>query len=232
MASLTASTTAMSLASSANIAGTPIVGSRGAGRKSVASRRVCVARAASDDGDKQPADSTRRELILRSSSAAVLAALFHFSGTRPSYLGVKRSPQSLALCPSTPNCISTSEEINDPGHYVPPWTYNPEEGRGRKNPATQEQAMKELVSVVSSTKPDGFTPTIVEQRGDYLYVEYESPLMGYVDDVEFWFPPGNRSLVEYRSASRLGESDLDANRKRIKALRQELQKFGWASVGF
>lgn len=37
-----------------------------------------------------------------------------------------------------------------------------------------------------------------------------------VDDVEFWFPPGNDSIVEYRSASRLGNFDFDYNRKRIK----------------
>ena len=35
-----------------------------------------------------------------------------------------------------------------------------------------------------------------------------------------------------RSASRIGESDGDANRKRIKALRVELQKKGWRSVGY
>ena len=187
--------------------------------------------------DKNQADSSvqqtsRRELILQSSTAAVLASLFHFSGEKPKYLGVNRSPPSLALCPATPNCISTSEEINDPGHYVPPWTYNPQDGRGRKNPATREQAMSELLKVIQETKPDGFTPTITKQTADYVSVEYESPLMGYVDDVEFWFPPGDRSLVEYRSASRLGESDLDINRKRIKALRLELQNYGWESVGF
>lgn len=38
----------------------------------------------------------------------------------------------------------------------------------------------------------------------------------FVDDVEFWFPPGNRSLVEYRSASRTNGIDFSFNRKRIK----------------
>lgn len=40
--------------------------------------------------------------------------------------------------------------------------------------------------------------------------------MQFVDDVEFWFPPGKDSIVEYRSASRLGSFDFDFNRKRIK----------------
>eukprot|EP00270_Netrium_digitus_P005679 TRINITY_DN1758_c0_g1_i1.p1 TRINITY_DN1758_c0_g1~~TRINITY_DN1758_c0_g1_i1.p1 ORF type:complete len:249 (+),score=54.16 TRINITY_DN1758_c0_g1_i1:64-810(+) len=187
-----------------------------------------------DSGEKREGNSNsgRREILLNSSTALLLASVFHFSGPRPKFLGVQRDPPSLALCPATPNCISTSEELNDPGHYVPPWTYNPEDGRGRKNPATQEQAFAELFEVVTSTKPDGFEPKIVEKRDDYLYVEYESPFLGFVDDVEFWFPPGPRSLVEYRSASRLGESDFDINRKRIKFLRQALEKKGWRSIGF
>ena len=139
---------------------------------------------------------------------------------------------TLGLCPRTPNCISTAEEANDPGHYVPPWTYAPEEGRRRKNPPTQAQAMAELVEVVQSTKPDGFTPTIEKQTEEYLYVTYESPLFGFVDDVEFYFPAGEGYRVEYRSASRLGQSDGDVNRKRIKALREALQKKGWRSIGF
>lgn len=92
--------------------------------------------------------------------------------------------------------------------------------------------MKELLDVIKSTKPDNFTPKIVEQRDDYVYVEYESPILGFVDDVEFWFPPGNRSLVEYRSASRIGKTDFDINRKRIRALRLALEKEGWQSVGY
>ena len=35
-----------------------------------------------------------------------------------------------------------------------------------------------------------------------------------------------------RSASRIGESDGNINRKRIKALRLELQKRGWKSLGY
>ncbi|GJP33548.1 hypothetical protein CLOM_g18076 [Closterium sp. NIES-68] len=234
MASLCVSLEAASLASSATLVSSSrsLVAARSACAAPPARRLSHVVAKASSDESSDGKATTRRELMLRSSSAAMLAALFHFSGTRPSFLGVTRDPPSLALCPASPNCISTSEEINDPGHYVPPWTYNPEEGRGRKSPASKEQAMEELVAVVTSTKPDGFTPTIITRKPDYLYVEYESPLMGYVDDVEFWFPSGNRSLVEYRSASRMGESDLDANRKRIKALRVELQKYGWASVGY
>ncbi|CAM6014772.1 unnamed protein product [Sphagnum balticum] len=176
--------------------------------------------------------SRRETLLLSTSGTSLLLAFLNFSGTRPDYLGVQTNPPSLALCPLSPPCISTSEEANDPAHYIPPWTYNPEDGRGRKNPASKEKAMAELLETIQSTKPDNFTPRIVEKTDDYVYVEYSSPFLGFVDDVEFWFPPGKRSLVEYRSASRSGQIDFGFNRKRIKALRKALERYGWESVGF
>lgn len=124
-----------------------------------------------------------------------------------------------------PDCAA--EELNDPAHYVPAWSYNPQDGRGLKKPATQAQAMQELVSVVKELTPDNFTPTIITQTSDYLYVEYESPTFGFIDDVEFYF---KGDTCEYRSASRIGESDGNINRKRIAAIRKELQKKGWESL--
>lgn len=183
---------------------------------------------------KEAAPATRREVTLNA-SALLLGSVFTIGRTqRPDTIGLRDyggGVRALGLCPKSPNCISTAEELNDPTHFVPPWDYNPEEGRGRTGPVSQKQAMDELVEAVKNTKPDKFEPTIVKQTDDYLYVEYESPLLGFVDDVEFWFP-GNGSRVEYRSASRIGESDGDINRKRIKALRLALQEKGWASVGF
>ncbi|CAL4928511.1 unnamed protein product [Urochloa decumbens] len=167
----------------------------------------------------------RRDFVLRSSE---LAAIFHFSGTTPSYLGVQTNPPSLALCPATNNCVSTSEEISDSNHYAPPWNYNPKDGR-RGKPIGKEEAMEELTEVITKTKPDNFTPRIVEKTDNYVRVEYESPIFGFVDDVEFWFPPGNKPIVQYRSASRSGFVDFNANKKRVKELRLALEKKGWAS---
>ncbi|KAK2650540.1 hypothetical protein Ddye_018029 [Dipteronia dyeriana] len=181
-----------------------------------------------NNNNNKPANAdqtSRREIILRSSEVAVIGAIFNLSGKKPEYLGVQKNQPALALCPATKNCISTAENISDLTHYAPPWNYN----RGRKKPMSREVAMEELLQVVKSTKPDKFTPRIVEMKDDYLHVEYESPILGLVDDVEFWFPPGKDSIVEYRSASRLGNFDFDVNRKRIKALRLVLEKKGWAS---
>jgi uncharacterized protein (DUF1499 family) len=73
-------------------------------------------------------------------------------------------------------------------------------------------------------------------RQDYLHVEYESPTFGFIDDFEAYFPATSKagsSIVEYRSASRIGESDGDINRKRIRELRKALtSKYGWKSIGY
>lgn len=166
--------------------------------------------------------------MLRSSELAVIGAILNLSGKKPEYLGVQKNPPGLALCPATKNCISTSENIADLIHYAPPWNYNG--GSNRKKPVSKDVAMEELLDVIESTKPDKFNPKVVERMEDYVRVEYASPILGLVDDVEFYFPPGKNSIVEYRSASRVGSFDFDYNRKRIKALRLELEKKGWASA--
>lgn len=62
---------------------------------------------------------------------------------------------------------------------------------------------------------------VVKSEPGYLYAQYTTRLMKYVDDVEFWFDPVN-GVVQVRSASRIGKSDLGANRKRVEALRAAL----------
>ena len=62
---------------------------------------------------------------------------------------------------------------------------------------------------------------VVRAEPDYLYVQYTTRWMKFVDDAEFWFDPAAQK-VQLRSASRLGDGDLGVNRARIEALRQQL----------
>lgn len=62
---------------------------------------------------------------------------------------------------------------------------------------------------------------IVESTPDYLYAQYTTSIMKFVDDVEFWYDP-KAQAIQVRSASRIGESDLGVNRKRVDAVRQAL----------
>ena len=64
---------------------------------------------------------------------------------------------------------------------------------------------------------------IVESSDGYLYAEFTSRLMRYVDDVEF-LEDSTAGVIHVRSASRLGYSDLGANRKRIENIRGLLKQ--------
>ena len=62
---------------------------------------------------------------------------------------------------------------------------------------------------------------VVEARGDYLYAQFTTKLMKYVDDAEFWFDPA-AGVVQVRSASRVGRKDFGVNRSRVEAVRSAL----------
>ena len=75
-------------------------------------------------------------------------------------------------------------------------------------------AMARLEALVAATPG----AQIVERRDGYLYATYTTPLMRYVDDVEFWLDPAS-GVIQLRSASRIGRGDRGLNRARIEALR-------------
>ena len=132
-----------------------------------------------------------------------MAALFGnlFAGTAPATLGVQGG--KLAPCPESPNCVSS--QAKDEGHRIAPLAYG-------GDPAA---AMARLARVIARQRG----ATIVTQRGDYIYATFQTPMMGFVDDVEFVFNPAQH-VIDVRSASRLGHSDLGVNRKRIEAVRE------------
>ena len=62
---------------------------------------------------------------------------------------------------------------------------------------------------------------LVELDGDYLHAEVTSKWMKYVDDLEISFVPES-SKLQVRSESRVGESDLGVNQKRVDLLKSKL----------
>lgn len=129
-------------------------------------------------------------------------SLFSFSGNRPTNLGVKDGV--LATCPGSPNCVSSQTPTSDAEHAIAPLSL--------KSSASKSIArLKDIIANMDRTE-------IIEQSDNYLYAEFTSALMGYVDDVEF-FADETSGVVHVRSASRLGQSDLGVNRKRVEAIR-------------
>lgn len=125
---------------------------------------------------------------------------FSCAGQRPENLGVQN--KQLADCPSKPNCVSS--QAADEDHFTAPLTYQ----------GDKLSAFKHLKNVLGSFK----NATIVSESDNYLHVEFKSTVMGFVDDMEFYFP--GEKVIHLRSASRLGYSDFGVNSKRVKQLRE------------
>lgn len=131
-------------------------------------------------------------------------------GSAPTDLGAHGG--KLKELSSTPNSISSQASLY-PDHPQQRYsTIAPLALRG-DGLATLAK-IKTLVEAMSGSK-------IVKSEPAYLYAEFTTPLMKYVDDVEFWFDPSS-NVIQVRSASRLGKSDLGANRKRVEAVRAAL----------
>ena len=120
------------------------------------------------------------------------------SWKRPDHLGVREG--RLAPCKRSPNCVSSQANPADLEHYIAPIHGSIRDAR---------EAVKALPGTA-----------IIEERSDYLYAEFRTRLLRYVDDVEFFF---DGTVLHVRSCSRLGRRDFGVNRKRVEALRQLIE---------
>jgi uncharacterized protein (DUF1499 family) len=119
-----------------------------------------------------------------------------FSWKRPSGLGVNQG--RLAPCRRTPNCVSSQADPADAGHYIAPIDFS----------GSIDEVRRAVESMPGAS--------VIRAEGDYLYAEFRTRLMRYIDDVEL-LREGNKLHV--RSASRLGRRDFGVNRRRVEALR-------------
>lgn len=123
-----------------------------------------------------------------------------FAGHTPDNIGLKNG--QLSPCPDTPNCVLSQN--SDENHAIEPIPYQGDE--------SQAQALLlKVLSVVPNTR-------IIEQTDHYIRTEFKTNLMGFIDDGEFYFSP-DQKIIHVRSASRLGESDLQLNHRRIEQIR-------------
>ena len=134
---------------------------------------------------------------MKKSLLALLPFLSACAGETPQDIGVRDG--RLIACPESPNCVSSYESSEE--HAIAALDGN------------LNQVQQILVAM------DG--ANIVEQSNNYLYAEFTSSLMGYVDDVEFLYDAASNT-TQVRSASRVGYSDMGANRSRVEAIRMQL----------
>ena len=120
-------------------------------------------------------------------------ALFQLVGPVPADLGVHQG--ALSPCGSPAHCARANWSVADP-----------------------QAALAALVPVVVATP----RTTLVEQRDGYVHATASSALFGFVDDLELYADP-DHGVLQARSVSRLGDSDLGVNAHRLAELEQSLK---------
>ena len=113
----------------------------------------------------------------------------------------------LKPCPSSPNCVcsdgaSAGEDSFISGLEIP----------AEMDPAAAFEALAGLVAEQAN---------IVTREPDYLHAVYKTRLLRFRDDFEARLDEA-AGVIQVRSASRLGYSDMGVNRRRVEGLRSSL----------
>ncbi|MBE9105072.1 DUF1499 domain-containing protein [Nostoc cf. edaphicum LEGE 07299] len=150
-----------------------------------------------------------RQRFLRSIAFAILLTLISSlilpgATWAASSLGVDNG--HLSSCPASDNCVVSQNA--DEKHAIDPIPYHVDRNAAR-------EILLKVIGVVPRTE-------IVEQTDNYIHALSKSRIFKFVDDVEFYLPP-NESVIHLRSASRVGESDLGVNRRRVEQIRLALR---------
>ncbi|WP_114973347.1 DUF1499 domain-containing protein [Rhodoferax ferrireducens] len=140
----------------------------------------------------------------------VLAGQLGFlSGTVPQELGV--TDGRLRPPSRTPNSVSSQATLY-PEHpqrayaSIAPLAYT---GDG-------DVAMARLTVLLQKSE----RTVVVTQQPSYIYAQSTTPLLKFTDDIEFWLDKPN-SVIQVRSASRLGRNDFGVNRARVESIRAQ-----------
>lgn len=131
----------------------------------------------------------------------ILAGLIYLSCTadRPEDLGLVDG--RLRPCPSSPNCVSS--QARDESHRVQPLEFD-------GDPDAAWQRLRDMLEQFKGVQ-------VITDTGRYLHAEFTTPVLRFTDDVEFQLRP-EESIIDFRSASRVGYSDFGVNRARAGKL--------------
>lgn len=141
----------------------------------------------------------------------VLVIVFVFVGCSISMVELGINNGLLTPCPKTPNCVNS--QATDEKHFIQPINFI----------GTHQEAQDLLLKILKTWRR---TKIIVVQE-NYIRAEFTSKIFRFVDDVEFYFPvtKTEETIIHIRSASRVGNSDLGTNRKRIEQIRSKLNLY-------
>lgn len=114
--------------------------------------------------------------------------------------------EQLVSCPQSPNCVSS--QLTDKEHFMQPIRFS----------GSRQETQAKLLQILNMSQ----RTNIVDIQENYIRAEFTSKIFRFIDDVEFYFPATktDQIIIYFRSASRLGYSDLGANRNRIEQIKQ------------
>lgn len=146
----------------------------------------------------------RKVIVLSLISLAGLIVL-SMTAARPAHLG--NHGGKLAAVPDSPNCVSSMTDKES--HKMEPIDVS-----------GVDQPIEKLKSAIESTIPRA---RLVTEDGNYLHYEFTSLIFRFVDDGEFLLNE-DRTAIDFRSSSRVGYSDMGANKKRMEQIRSAMAK--------
>lgn len=149
-------------------------------------------------------------ILLLLVGALAAAQLGAFTGHPPQDVGVT---QGRLKAPSMTNNSVSSQAGLFPEH--------PQHAQAQIDPLALRgdgPATLQKIQTIVETTPNAM---LVQRQPDYLYAQYTTHWMKFVDDVEFWFDPVNQ-VIQVRSASRIGREDFGVNRARVASIRAAL----------
>jgi len=138
-------------------------------------------------------------------SPVIALAFLSALATKPKNIGANNG--RLAPCPNSPNCVST--QSTDSQHTIEAIVFD----------GSPEDAMRKLKAVLAVIP----RMEIISETESYVHAEATSLIFRYRDDVEFVIER-QANLIHFRSASRVGNSDMGANRKRMEEIRKAFKQ--------
>ena len=106
-----------------------------------------------------------------------------------------------ARCPEKPNCVPTKNSSIE--NTIKPIFYK----------GSHENAKQNLLLAIKTFG----SAKVKKELDQFIHVEFTSNIFRFIDDVEFYLT--EQGVIHFRSASRIGHSDLGVNRRRVEMIR-------------
>ena len=140
-------------------------------------------------------------IVLFFSPLFIFVGLSLWSNFYAPYVGLHDG--KLRQCSSKPNCVCSESEESEK-HFIAPLIFS------GSNASVQKMAVEVIKQMGGK---------IELESPAFLHATFQTPIFRFKDDFELRF---SGKEVQVRSASRVGYSDLGANRKRVLAFQNKL----------